>query len=141
MKFFFYSLILFCLAALTGFFGYSAYISNYAYTQTSRQLSMLQQNINAAPLLKYGVIQSVDPAARTITVRFNSGLVVQIMVPANAFIARQDLIETNGVYTGALPPLPGIFENLQPEQKVGLLLSKDESGSFSTVYVLVGNPL
>jgi len=127
----------FVIAALLSAAGYFWYINAY----TLAQLNRLQGTLLIAPQWRYGVIQSIDATSSTMIFTSNTGTIVRVTIEPNAFIGRQDMVSQNGVYTAALPVVPGILGDLQAGQQAALVISKDPQGSFVTSMILVGNPL
>ena len=141
MKFLLLGLLFFCIAALIGALGYSTYTSNYAHKQTAVQLSRLQRAVLAAPLWKYGVVESVDASASTLTARFSTGKTFELQVPSNTLIARQDMTATNNVYTEVTSPTQATLADLHAGDNILVITTIDAKGAGIANMILFGNPL
>lgn len=141
MKFLLQSILLFCLAALIAGLAYIAFTNAYAYKQTARQLYGLQRAITAAPLWKYATVQSVNASSASMVIQFNTEKLFQVQVPANTYIARQDLIGENGIYTAAATPTPATLADIQPGDNIFIIIAVDQDGTRIASMILFGNPL
>lgn len=128
-------------ALVVGYLGYQTYTYKYAYTEQTVLLRRLYFNLLNAPQWRYGTITAIDQVNSTLQVQLAHELPIRVIVPANAYIGRQDLINEQGVYTGALAPTQGTFNDLQVGQHFAGTIVRDLQGSFVAPTILVGNPL
>lgn len=136
------SILVFCIAALVAGLAYIAFTNAYAYKQTALQLQGLRQAVLNAPLWKYAVVNSVSPSTSSMIVQFGStGKSFELEVSANAYIARQDLIGENGIYTSATSPTQATLADIRPGDNVFVVIVVEAGGRRSAKMILFGNPL
>lgn len=140
------------LAAIAiGALAYIAFMSHAALTTervANAKDSQLAVALATGTLWTYGVVESADPAAHTVTIRFGhfygsaDPVSVRVMVNDSTVIGRQELAKENGIYTGMAAPGRASFADLVPGRQVAGIIGIDPGDSaFTARILLLGTPL
>lgn len=137
--------IFLCASAIAGF-GFYSVISTYQYKKVLSLLGLTQSAVYNASTLRYGVVDAVDPDRRTMIVtitRFspeNEKTRITINVLPDAYIARQSLEGSNGIYDSLSPQVQARLSDIRPGDRVAIhfVLS---GKSLNAIAILFGNPL
>lgn len=136
--------IAFTIALVFGALATSAVIYHSAYISMRQHVTDLRLLSMSASYLQYGVAESIDTIERTITVRMYraDGDERQrvIYVSHDAFIARQEMKATDGIYDTIAPPLPATLADIRAGDRIALMI-RPEDDSLTSSYILFGNPL
>jgi hypothetical protein len=123
-----------------GAIGLCAYLYNNSY-QASLALTIY------TPFNRTFLVEAVDPQNRTLIVAMRLGVLndarLQVSVPENTLIYRQDPIFENGVLTGFKQTEPAQFSDLAVGTRGYMALTPnfDTGNGISVTYILIGGPM
>lgn len=137
-------LLAFVAATLVGGALYGLIIFHLTYRALLEQNEQLKNTLMIAGILRYGIVESIDPLERRMSVavqRYPGDLVHgNFSVPPTATIIRQSLVETGGIYESLSAPVPASFSDIKVGDRVAIRVQRKSDG-FSAEIIYFGNPL
>lgn len=133
--------------ALVAAFGVLALTYRTNAAQLHLQLTRERQLVESASSLRYGVVESVQADANSLTVLLARTFEeeprrVLLRVLPTTFIAHQELRGEGGLYSSLSPLTPVSLAQVSAGMRAAFLLDAQEQGQGITARVLIiGNPL
>jgi hypothetical protein len=134
-------------ALFVGTGGFVTFANHYAYQELQLQFNDAFRVFNTAGAMRYGTVESIDTAHRTITLRIvdrtvpgDSTRLFTLRVGAQAYIAKQELTETDGIYNALPEPISASLSDIPPGTRVAALV-RPTPDFFEAEMILFGNPL
>lgn len=129
-----------------GFGVYSLFVTYSLSRDMNERVSNALYRSNTMLYSIYGVVQSTDTSAKTVTLSipnplFEGAHTITLLIDGQTTIAHQELEADNtGSYVGLSTTTPGTFSNLLPGTRVAVAFKSDGERLLATS-IFFGNPL